>query len=258
MALVKMPSAIARLLAKTGQRRPPCRPEAPPQVDHSATRAADPYDFEAAHTRLAWMLRLAAMTNVGLIAVVIVLVSAISELVPLKEVQLGLIRIEPRSDHMERVDPASLVRVLPVTKDTPGYELITEAFVRRYIRVLLEIDTASQDDRMREANLHSDAEWWKRFIRDRKREIDKGLEIGLNRSVNVETADLISERNGVRRYAVELTQTDERDGKRIDRRNLRAYVVIAPRPQSVRPSEKFENPSGLRVLDVSLKDRGNS
>lgn len=227
-------------------------------VDHSAVRAADPYAFQSAHRRLAWMFRLSAMTNVGLIAVVIIQTSAIATLVPLKEVQMGLIRIEPRSDKAEKVDPASLVRVLPITKDTPGFDLLMESFVRRYVRILLEIDAVSQDDRMREANLYSDAEWWKRFINDRKKEIDRAVASGLERSIVVESADRISRRDGVDRYAVDLVQTDKRDGKIIETKRLRAYVPVTSRPHTVRPSEKYENPLGLRVLDLALKERGNS
>lgn len=249
-------SGLKRLLAVKRRRRR--HRSLPAAADHSTIRTADPYAFEVAHNRLAWIARLLAMVVVGLIAVVIVLVSAISTMLPLKEIQLGLIRIEPRDDSLVPVDPATLVRVLPITKETPGYELITEAFVRRYVRILLEIDNVSQSDRMREANLHSDTEWWKRFIRDRKKEIDAALDTGLMRSIVVETAALVSDRNGVRRYAVELVQIDERDGKVIEKKRLRAYVALTARPHTVKPSEQFENPSGLRVLDVALKDRGIS
>jgi type IV secretory pathway component VirB8 len=246
-----------RFLRRQGRTRL-CEADPPAVVDHDAVRAADPYTFEAAHRRLAWMFRVAAMTNVGLIAVVVIQTSAISTLVPLKEVQLGLVRIEERDGRAVPVDPASLVRVLPITKETPGFDLLMESFVRRYVRLLLEIDTVSQGDRMREANLHSDADYWKRFISDRKKEIDRALDSNLNRSIVVESADRIAMKDGVARYAVDLVLTDTRNGSPVETKRLRAYVAVTSRPHTVRESEKFENPLGLRVLDLVLKERGNS
>lgn len=232
--------------------------QAPAVVDHGPVRAVDPYAFEASHRRLAWMLRLSAMTNAGLVALSIVEASAIATLVPLQKVQLGLVRIEERDGRAVPVDPASLVRVLPITRDTPGFELLMESFVRRYVRILLEIDPVSQSDRMREANIHSDSDWWKRFTSDRVKEIDRAIESGLGRSIVVESADRISMREGIGRYAVDFVQTDVRGGKTVETRRLRAYLAVTSRPHTVREGEKFENPLGLRVLDVALKERGNS
>lgn len=231
---------------------------APAPVNHTAHNNADPYSFAAAHRRLAWMFRLVVMICVGQFAVIISQASAISMLTPLKEVQMGLVRIEERSDKMVPVDPASLVRVLPVTKDTPGFDIMLEAFARRYVRIILEIDKASQDDRMREANLHSDGEWWKRFIKERKKEIDAAINSGLERSIVIETADRISGRNGTYRYAVDFVQIDKRNGEIVEKKRLRAYLPVVLRPHTVREEEKFENPHGLRVLDMPLKERGNS
>ncbi|MBC7953625.1 MAG: hypothetical protein H7Z12_17640 [Rhodospirillaceae bacterium] len=227
-------------------------------VDHSAHTKADPYAFEAAHRRLAWIFRLVVMICIGQFAVIISLTSAISQLVPLKETQMGLVRIEQRDDKAVPVDPASLVRVLPITKETPGYDIMMEAFVRRYVRILLEIDPVSQDDRMREANLHSDTDWWKQFIAERKKEIDAAIKSGLIRSIVVESADRISERNGTYRYAVDFVQTDTRRGDVVEVKRLRAYLPVTARPHTVKPSEKFENPQGFRSGVVVLKERGNS
>ncbi len=263
-------SAGARLAAALGQlrrlitrrrnraRRRRARHAAPAPVNHDGLRAADPYAFEAAHRRLAWMFRLSTMTNVALAAVAVVEASAISTLVPLQKVQLGLVRIEARDDQTSRVDPASLVRVLPITKETPGFDLLMESFVRRYVRILLEIDAVSQGDRMREANLQSEPDWWKRFTGERVKEIDRAIDGGLSRSIVVESADRISMRDGIGRYAVDFVQIDKRDGKIVETKRLRAYLAATSRPHTVREAEKFENPLGLRVLDVALKERGNS
>lgn len=253
---MRWPTWFPRFKGKARRRRRP--PSGPGPVDHSQVRKADPYAFEAAHRRLAWMLRLAVVIVVALAGVSITAISAIATLVPLKEVQLGLVRIEERSDKMVPVDPASLVRVLPVTKDTPGFDIMLESFVRRYVRILLEIDAVSQDDRMREANLHSDPEFWKKLMSTRLGEIKAALDSGLNRSIVVESVDRISLRNDTYRYAVDFVQTDARNGKLVEIRKLRAYLPVTLRPHTVKPAEQFENPHGLRVLDLALKERGNS
>ncbi len=245
-----------KIWRKPKRRRRRVRPQGPGLVNHDQFRAVDPYSFQVAHTRLAWMFRASVMLNAGLFGCVIVLASAIATLVPLKSVEMGLVRIE--GDAAKAVDPASLVRIIPITKETPGFGLLMESFVRRYTRILLEIDRASQDDRMREANLYSDADWWTKFIQDRKKEIGKAVDSGLDRSIVVESADRISLRDGIARYAVDLVQTDKRDGKVVETKKLRAYVAVTSRPHTVRDSEKFENPLGIRVLDLSLKEKGNN
>ena len=235
-------------------------PEAgePAPVGHDSLRKADPFAFEVAHRRLAWMLRISAMLNVGLFAVVIVEAAAISELVPLQHLQLGLVRIEPSTDRLVKVDPASLVRIEPITKDVAGYDLMLESFVRRYVRMLLQIDKVSQTDRMKQAATYSDGGYWERFSKERFKAIEEALDSKLNRSIVVESADLISRRDGVSRYAVDFVQVDERGGDRVESKKLRAYVAVTAEPQTVQKSEQFENPAGFRVIDLILKERGNS
>ena len=234
------------------------KPAAPPAGKHGPVREADPYAFAVAHKRQAWLLRLSVGTNVALAAAVIAQAGAISELVPAQHLALGLVRIEPSTDRTVKVDPASLIRVEPITAKADGYDLLMESFVRRYTRLLLEIDKVSQDDRMKQAGIFSDAAYWKRFGEERFREIEKAMNDGINRSIVVESADLVSRREGVSRYAVDIVQTDERRGEVIETKKLRAYIAVAARPQTVRPSERFENPAGFRVLDLALKERGNS
>jgi type IV secretion system protein VirB8 len=225
---------------------------------HESVRRADPYAFQVAHRRLAWMFRVSAMLNVGLCAVVIVEASAISQLVPLQHLQLGLVRIEPSTDRIAKVDPASLVRIEPITADVDGYDLMLEAFVRRYVRLLLEIDKVSQTDRMQRAAMFSEARFWDQFGKERFKSIEKALDTSLNRSIVVETIDLVSRRGGVSRYAVDLVQTDERKGEMIETKKLRAYLAVTAAPQTIQKSEQYENPAGFRVIDLALKERGNS
>ena len=232
--------------------------EQPAASNHDSVRRADPFAFEVAHRRLAWMFRASVMMNVGLFAVVIVEAAAISELVPLQHLQLGLVRIEPSTDRIVKVDPASLVRIEPISKDVEGYDLMLESFVRRYVRILLEIDKVSQTDRMQQAAGFSDSAFWKKFGKERFGAIEDALDSGLNRSVVVETADLVSRRGDISRYAVDFVQIDERKGEKVESKKLRAYLAVSPRPQTVKKSEQFENPAGFRVIDLALKERGNS
>ncbi|MDR3326114.1 MAG: type IV secretion system protein [Rhodospirillaceae bacterium] len=218
----------------------------------------DPYAFTIAHRRLAWQFRLSVGLVISLSAVVILEATAISSLIPLQRLEIGLVRVDPITEKTLQVDPSSLVKILPITRTTPGYDLLIESFVRRYVKMLLEIDSVSQDDRMMEANLYSDEVYWKQFVSEREKEIKDAIDNGLSRTVIVESADRISVRDNISRYAVDLVQQDYSENKLIDSKKLRAYVAVTARPQTVRPSEKFENPAGFRVLSVSLKVRGNS
>lgn len=226
---------------------------------HSRFRANDPYAFEVAHRRLAWMFRMSAGFNVGLFLCLLISIGAIAQLVPLQKVQVGLVRIEPRSDQALPVDPATLVRILPVTKETAGFDVMMEAFARRYVRILLEVDGVSQDARMREALTFTDQEFWNKFLKDRLKGIREGIEGRLTRSILVESADRLPDRpmmrQGIYRYAVDIVQIDKRGDVEIDRKYLRAYLSITTRPQTVRPEERFENPVGFRVLDLALQER---
>ncbi len=99
---------------------------------------------------------------------------------------------------------------------------------------------------------------WDAFGKERFKAIEKALDAGLNRSIVVESADLVARRNGVSRYAVDFVQTDDRKGERIETKKLRAYLAVTAQPQTVQKSEQYENPAGFRVIDLALKERGNS
>jgi len=232
--------------------------EAPAAKGHESVRRTDPFALEVAHRRLAWRFRISAMLNVGLCAVVIAEAAAIAELVPLQRLQLGLVRIEPSTDRIAKVDPAQLVRIEPIVADVDGYDLMLESFVRRYVRLILEIDKVSQTDRMQRAALFSEARFWDAFGKERFKSIEKALDGGLNRSIMVESADLVARRGGVSRYAVDFVQTDERKGALIETKKLRAYLAVTAAPQTVQKSEQYENPAGFRVIDLALKEMGNS
>jgi len=205
-------------------------------MDHSASRAADPYAFEVAHTRLAWTARLLAFGFTGSVALNLVLGGAVGTLVPLKTVEPMLIRIEQTSNRAVPVDPASLVRVLPITKDAAGFDLLMESFVLRYLRLLLEVDPVGHQDRLTEANRFSDTDFWKRFLKEKYPEMKDAMKAGTNRSLAIESVSRISERSGVYRYLVAFEQVDEREGNITERKQNHAYVAVTSRPYVARES----------------------
>ena len=209
----------------------------------------DPHLYMAMHRRLAWGLRLSVMINVGLIALAIVLGSAISVMMPLKEIRIALLRVDSEDKRVYRVEP--------ISKEVNGYDLLFEQFAERYVRLLLEIDGISQTDRFQEAWIYTSDEYYNKFDEERLStgEIDKAIASGLNRSIVIESTDLISERDDVRRYAVDFQQIDSRKGKEIERKKLRAYLAIETKPHKAEEGEQFDNPHGFRVLDMSIKEK---
>ncbi|MBN2752329.1 MAG: hypothetical protein JXQ84_06440 [Rhodospirillaceae bacterium] len=225
-------------------------------VNHDSVRDADPYAFDVAHRRLAWMFRLSVMMNVSLGVVVIVLASAISTLVPLKTTQIALLRIEPSTDRVVQVDPATRVRIEPITKNVKGFDLLMESFARRYVTLVKPMDTVSQASRMTEARGFSDKDFWETFAKERLTEYEAAVKTGLTRSVTIETAERLPTRGPKRLYAVDFTQTDHRSGKEKTSLALRAYLTVTTREQTVRDDERYENPLGIRVLGMSVQPRG--
>ncbi|MFC7455381.1 VirB8 family type IV secretion system protein, partial [Insolitispirillum peregrinum] len=59
-------------------------------------------------------------------------------------------------------------------------------------------------------------------------------------------------------YAVNFTQIDSRKGVDIERKDLTAYLSMTTAPNSATASELYENPLGVRILDLALKDRAKS
>lgn len=221
----------------------------PPAPDHSALASADPYAFRSAHRRLAWTLRLSAVANVVLVAAVIALSSTIHALLPLRRTEVALLRADPADDRVYRVEP--------IARDVDGFDLLLEATARRYVKLLLEIDPVSQNDRFREAMSLTASEFRSRFIRERidSGELDDAIASGLNRSVAVESADRIASRGDEYSFAVDFVQVDRRGGAVIDERPLRAYLSIATRPHEAGSADRFTNPLGLRVTDLVLKSK---
>jgi len=220
---------------------------------HALVVEADPYSFRVAHRRLAWMLRISAGTNIALGAALVMALNAIVILVPLKETQIALLRSDPQDNRLYRIEPLS--------KTVEGFDLVLEDKARRYVRLLLEIDSVTQTERFREAFRMTDRSFYEKFRKERidTREVQNAVNSGLTRSITVESVDRIESFGGTYKYAVDFVQTDERKGELVEQKKLRAYLNMTTRPQAdISEADKYENPLGITVLDLVLKERGNS
>ena len=220
---------------------------------HAAVGRADPYAFEVAHRRLAWMLRISGGLNVGLFALLALALGAIGTLVPLKTTEIALVRADPEENRLYRIEPLS--------QTVEGFYLVLEDKARRYVRLLLEIDSVTQTLRLLEAFRMTDRGFYERFRRERieSQAVQDAIASGLTRSITVESVDRIDESGGIYKYAVDFVQTDERGGQVVERKRLRAYLSLTLRARDDVPeADKYENPLGITVLDLVLKSRGNS
>lgn len=216
---------------------------------HANILAADPFAYKTAHRRLAWLLRLSVAMNIALIACVVVSIQALVSLVPLKETQIALLRADPSDDRIYRVEPISV--------DVDGFELMLEKLARRYVRQILTIDATTQNTRFEEVRTYSDAAFFNAYLEANKSLIEAGLEDGLNRSITIKGAHQVDAYDGVYLYVVEFLQSDQIGREKPKRRHLRAFLEMTPRPHDVTTAERFENPLGIRVLDMSIKEQAS-
>ncbi|TYC64006.1 hypothetical protein FMN50_01845 [Rhodobacterales bacterium] len=220
-----------------------------PAPKHSAILQADPFAYKTAHRRMAWLLRLSVGMNVALICCVVVTVQAIASLVPLKETEIALLRADPADDRIYRVEPISV--------EVEGFDLMLEKLARRYVRQLLTIDGTTQNTRFKEVRTYSDPTFFNEYVKANKPVIEEALEDGLNRSITIKGAYKVDTYNGVYLYVVEFLQTDKIGRETPRRRHLRAFLEMTPRPHDVTKAEKFENPLGIRVLNLSVKEQAS-
>ncbi len=218
---------------------------------HSKFQEADPYAFRVSHRRLAWMLRLSAGMNIASMIALGLVISAFMSLLPLKEVRVALLRSDPADNRIYRVDA--------ISQDVPGFELLLEQMSRRYVRNMLEIDSVTQSTRFKEAFIMTERDFYEQFRKDRidTNAIQDAIDSGLTRSISVESVSLVDIFQDTWQYSVDFIQTDERKGEIVETKELRAYLKITTRPNEVTESEKYENPLGIRVLDMVLKERAN-
>ncbi|MBF0250764.1 MAG: hypothetical protein HQL35_09080 [Alphaproteobacteria bacterium] len=221
---------------------------------HASVIRADLYSFQVAHRRLAWLFRLSVATNIALVCLAVILGNGIVEIAPLiGKTELALLRADPKDNRLYRIEPLS--------KDVDGFALVLEDKARRYVRNILEIDSVTQTERFREAFRMTDRAFYEKFRKERidTREVQNAIDSGLTRSITVESVDRINAFGNTYKYAVDFIQTDVRRGEVVETRRLRAYLNMTTRKQeNVSEADKYENPLGITVLDMALKERGNS
>lgn len=225
----------------------------PPDLNrHAAVADADPYGFAVSHRRLAWLLRLSVVVNVGLLASVVVQANAIGALVPLKTTEVALVRGFEPDDKLYQIEP--------ISEDVQGFDLLLESMARRYVRLVLEIDPVTEGERRAEAARMSDGGFWRGFRRDRidTKERSDALADGMVRHIVVDDATRLVSFDDDYKLAVDFTQIDERRGQEVGRKALRAYLSMTTRPQSVTAEDRFSNPLGITVLQFVLKERPTS
>ena len=216
--------------------------------DSDGVHDADPYSFQVAHRRLAWLLRISGVINGVLAFAVVALCAAIAQIMPLKEVRVALVKSSPADDRMYSVEP--------LEQNTQGFDLLMEAAARRYVRSILEIDETTQKLRWDEARSFSEAEFWNGWIGAHTQRVADAIGDGLQREVVVETTHRLEQRQDEWLIAVDFRQIDRFAGEQVGETSLRAYVRLVTLPLRIKASERFTNPLGITVLDIAVKQRG--
>ena len=215
---------------------------------HGDIERADPYSFQVAHRRLAWVFRASVVVNVCLAFIVVSLSATITTLVPLRETRIALIKADPADDR--------LYQVKPVMQYTDGFRLAMESAARNFVRSLLEIDVTTQKVRWDHARQLSEAKFWNGWLDSHAGRVNDAIKDGLTRQIFIETSDQLEQRQHEWLIAVDFSQTDRFYDEISEEKSLRAYVRLVTRPQRVSEEQRFENPLGITVLDVTVKHRG--
>ncbi len=211
----------------------------------------DPFAYQSAHRRMAWLLRGSVATNIVLGACLVTSIGAITVLLPLKEIRPALVTLSAADQQV--------VTIEPLEKGVPGFDLVLEAAAGRYVKLLLEIDAATQGPRFDEAFAMTGQSFVKKFRAERieSKVIQDALDNGIQREILVETAQRVSDTGGVYTYAVDFVQVDRRHGEEIERKPLRAYLSIITAPQKVAAAYRYTNPLGVIVQEMTLKEKGS-
>lgn len=223
----------------------------PVMGSHGKRIESDPYAFQVAHRRLAWMYRLTTGCLIAALIVIAVLVSAFKQLLPLKTTELVLIREDHNTNRMYRAEP--------FIKGEKSGDVAMEAMAVRYVRLMLEIDRVTQDERFDEAFKMTDRKFYKKFFDEhiKTERIQKALASGLTRSITIENAHKMDTKGDQDKFAIDLIQTDMRHGELVETKKLRAFVHMTTRPRTVKAEDRYENPLGIVFLDMVVKERAN-
>lgn len=214
-------------------------------VGRREANRANPFAFEIAHRRLAWSFRICVFALICVTAIAVSLSATIAALLPLRETRVALIKADPADDR--------LYQVLPVAQQTDGFRLAMESAARNYVRSLLEIDGPTQAVRWKASRLLTDGKFWAKWHDAHASRVRRALEDGIEREVLIESSHQIERRPNEWLVAVDFMQVDKQLGEITQERRQRAYVRLVTRPQRVSESQRFENPLGITVLEITVK-----
>ena len=221
------------------------------EEQHKAARQklseADPFAYQSAHRRMVALFKISAGLNVILGVGLVIALQAIAVVLPLKTTEIALLRVDPNDDRIYAVEPISV--------EVDGFELMLEKIARRYVALLLSVDPITQNKRFEEVRRYSDSTYFNAFLKDNESRIKQAIEDGLNRSITIESANKVDAYEGVFQYSVDFIQTDALGTRDREQVKLRAYLEMTTRPEQVSAAERFENPLGIRILDLVVKER---
>jgi len=248
--MAKLKEKLSDLLSRFKRQKNDIPQEIPAhEHDHSPVMEADPYRWEVSHRRLIFLFRVSVGANIVFLATLVSQNETMQTMAESYEPKIALVREMEKSDKLYRIEPFS--------EEMDGFDNFIEGKAKRYVRLMLEIDNITQTERFNEAFRMTDMEYYKRFRKDR---IDSGAirsfldEKGV-RSITVESIERLDTKDDVYKYVVDFIQTDTFPGKKPDIKEARAYLSLTMRPQEVTQADKYENPFGVTVLDMALKEK---
>ena len=220
--------------------------------DHRASRRHDPYAWQVAHRRLAWLTRLLIVLVVVMGAGLVTALEVITRLAAEFEPQLALVRMHEKDDR--------LIFIEPIRENVPGFEVLLRQKARRYVRLMLEIDRVTQTERFREGFRMTDDDYYRRFRKTRIESdaVQDILNAGITRSITVESVERLESSGPYHKFVVDFIQTDMQGATEIERKELRAYLTMTTRGREAAPVDEIENPLGIMVLDMVLKEKRKS
>ncbi len=227
--------------------KPPSKEDSP---KHGAIRKADPYSYQINHIWLSRVLRVSVMTNFVLLVTVMFLISSFNSLLPLKEVRVALLRADVEDNRIYTVEP--------INPHVDGFKMLLEAKAREFVQKILTINPITQREFIRTSLGLAGLEYRKKFIEERidSKAIQKIMDAGIRREIKIVSADhLNSLQPGVYKVVVDFEQIDKEGDKITEVKALRAYLAITTKVEEVKEADKYENPLGIFIMDMSIQER---
>lgn len=245
---------LRRLIPTLKAKPAPAAPQDGEVVDHAQFTALNPYDYQIAHKRLVFLFRSSVGLNFILASLVIVSITTIQAMLPLKQIDVALVRADPADNRIFQIEP--------INQSVPGFQLIQEVIAKKFVQDLLTIDPVTYRERLVKALSYTTPEVGKK-IRDeftaKDSSLNKVLEAGATREIKIIGIDRIySFYPSQTKFAVDFDQIDRERGIEQPPKHLRIYMTLIASPSSVRENEVYDNPAGIRVSEYAIKYRGDT